>query len=270
MLDEWPLIERIIPNFDVVVERTEEGQGIKLNVEKQFSVDGGPDDSFNSLLEGMMADSTADDSHTRRAATRLSHEQEQVLKLITGPSVVQDLIDSSGMNEFDTCRSLYDLINIGLVQTVADELSEAARVVEKEADVPTWVPASLISILTIISFIGGWNPANSFFSFPTETHAAPNVYELNTRYQLQHVVEVVDIFFIQEHRLPIDLSRLVDNGYLRASDIRDAYGRPFSYQAKQAEMRFNLTAEGRNNNGRPITPNGRKITAAKGYLSSGE
>lgn len=269
MLDEWPMIEKVIPSFDVVVERTEEGRAVKLNVEKQFSVDGGPEDSFNSLLEGMMADSTADGTQAHQTKARLSHEQEQVLKLITGPSVVQDLIDASGMNEFDTCRALYDLFNMGYVQRVAEESPEAQRVVEREANVPTWVPASLMSLLAVISFFIGWNPANTFFAFPTDRNMSPPNYYYSTSYQLQRIGQAIDLYYMREQRLPIDLQRLVDKGYLRPEDIRDAYDRLFSYSVKQSDLTFELSAKGRTETGRPISTGGRTIRLEKGYLPEG-
>ena len=270
MLDEWPMIEKIITSFDVVVERTEEGRAVKLNVEERFSVDASPDDSFNSLLEGMMADSTADDLNVHHASARLSHEQEQVLQLITGPSVVQDLIDSSGMNEFDTCRSLYDLMNLGLVHKVAEDAPENFTVVEKDAHIPTWLPASLVGMLTLFSFIVGWNPLNTWFAPPLAATAPADIYTQDTRYALERVAQAIDLFYVQEKRLPTSLERLVDKGYLREVDIHDPQGRPYAYSAKQSDLHFSLSAPGRTDGGRLLTADGQKITLQRGYQPNGD
>lgn len=243
MLDEWPMIEKIIPSFDVVVERTEEGRGVKLNVEKQFSVDGGPEDSFNSLLEGLMADSTADSFHGLHDSMRLSHEQEQVLRLIVGPSVVQDLIDRSGMNEFETCRSLYDLINMGLVQKVAEDVTETVRVVERETHIPVWVPAVLVGLLAILSFIVQWNPLNRFFQYPSEVAGTPAQVAQRTQMKLERIRDAIDLHFVRHGEPPASLQDLVGPQQLRPDDILDAHGHPIEYRLFK-DQHFELRAEG--------------------------
>ncbi len=243
MLDEWPMIEKIIPNFDVVVERTEEGRGVKLNVEKQFSVDGGPEDSFNSLLEGLMADSTADSFHGLHESMRLSHEQEQVLRLIVGPCVVQDLIDRSGMNEFETCRSLYDLINMGLVQKVAEDATETVLVVERETHIPVWVPVVLVGLLAVLSFIIQWNPLNPYFQYPDDVAGTPVQVAQRTQLKLERIRDAIDLFFVQHGELPASLQDLVGPQMLRPDDILDARGRAIEYRLFK-DQHFELRAEG--------------------------
>ncbi len=241
MLDEWPMIEKVIPSFEVVVERTEEGRGVKLNVEKQFSVDGGPEDSFNSLLEGLMADSTADSFHGLHDSMRLSHEQEQVLRLIIGPSVVQDLIDRSGMNEFETCRSLYDLINMGLVQKVAEEVSDSIRVVERETHIPTWIPAVLVGLLAVLSYVIQWNPANAYFQIPSEVAGTPAQIAERTQAKMERIRDAIDLYFVRHGELPGSLKDLLGPRMLRPEDIHDTAGQLIEFHSFK-DQHFQLRA----------------------------
>lgn len=265
MLDEWPLIEKKIPNFEVILERTTKGQSIKLNVDEHFTVeDTGPEDSFNSIVEGMLSEATIDEPESK-SANKLSHEQEQVLKLVTKPTIVQELVDSSGMNEFETCRSLYDLINMGLLQRVTEESQESV-VVEKEHNLPMWVPVSLVSIIAVLSYLFAWNPANHYFPSPNDITRQKQGFSRNINYRFDQINQAIDLYFVQTNSLPPDLEHLVSRGLLRPNDIEDALGRPISYTAKPTEGRFVLSAEGRNEAGEALTQNGRKITRKKVYL----
>ena len=268
MLDEWPMIEKVIPSFDVVVERTEEGKEIKLNVEKRFSVDASPEDSFNSLLEGMMAESSiSEETAPAKTAGNLSHEQEQVLRLIISPSIVQDLIDTSGMNEFETCRALYDLINLGLVQRVREEeVGENIRVVEKETSIPLWVPITLISGLALFSTVLSWNPINIFFATPQGFAKNAVGYSQETAYRLDRVCEAIDIYYYTLGRLPVSLDRLVSQGILREHDIFDPLGRPIVYRPDQGNGSYQVSASGRTTGGASLNRNGRDLSRNRNLL----
>jgi tetratricopeptide (TPR) repeat protein len=96
-VDEWSLIEKKIPAFDVI-----------------FDVDRG---------------------RLTSADVNLTPEQERLLPLIDGQRDVHALIDASGMGEFDVGKALYGLATAGFLPRVgrsrpAEELSRDARVEE--------------------------------------------------------------------------------------------------------------------------------------------
>ncbi|HEX9893552.1 MAG TPA: DUF4388 domain-containing protein [Gemmatimonadales bacterium] len=79
-IDEWSVIEKKIPSFDLVFARDR-------------SQDGTPELDF-------------------------SDAQRRILPLIDGRRDVRGLIDESGMSEYDTCQALYGLLTAGLVHRV--------------------------------------------------------------------------------------------------------------------------------------------------------
>lgn len=265
MLDEWPLIEKVIPNFEVVVERTEAGRNLKLNVERSFTVNADPEDSFNSLLEGMMEDSTADDSGGSKPVNNLTHEQERVIRLIDGPAFVQDLIDRSGLNEFDTCRSLYDLINMNYVQIVQEELPENLRIIEKEHQLPIWLPVALVITLGALSYFMNWNPVNHLFQSPAQMQESPISYEQETTLRLKHILAAIDIYYIKMGRLPESLNHLLGRGVVRERDLVDPLERPIVYRKSDVDSSIEIYAEGRNLSGHALSSNGQRISIKKVY-----
>src|ERR687892_1509577 len=75
-VDEWSLIEKKIPSFDLI-----------------FSVD---------------------QNHVTQSAPTLSPEQQRLLPLVDGTRDVQHLIDESGLVEFEVGKALFGLITAGV------------------------------------------------------------------------------------------------------------------------------------------------------------
>ncbi|MDJ0835946.1 MAG: DUF4388 domain-containing protein [Acidobacteriota bacterium] len=248
MLDEWPMIEKVIPDFETMVDRTREGRTIKLNVDQSLSVDVSGEDSFNSLLEGVLSENTMDEDSTPPTSgmPNLSHQMELVLRLIDGPSMVQDLIDTSGLNEFETCRALYDLIGMGLVQKLSDEEAQSTvGVIEKEHHIPVWVPAILVVIIAAFSFYLAWNPLNTYFPSPAKVEQLENQWDATVAYRLRKIASAVEIYYITVGTLPPNLGSLERRSFLREDDIKDPRGNDFFYDLEQS----GYTLAGRNFDG---------------------
>src|SRR5512139_4224754 len=95
MVDEWPIIEKRIPSFDIV---------------------------FRPVVDPSLIDVGAggapDDSGTERRQTgriRLAPEEERVFRKVDGVRTVQAIIDGTGAGEFEVCRTLFDFLNRNLI-----------------------------------------------------------------------------------------------------------------------------------------------------------
>ena len=96
-IDEWSLIEKKIPSFDLIFE--------------------------------------VDRNRLQESAAELTVEQETLVRLIDGKRDVAGLVDESGLGEFDAGKSLYGLITAGFLHRVgrtkpAEAVSSDARVTE--------------------------------------------------------------------------------------------------------------------------------------------
>ncbi len=250
MLDEWPMIERVIPDFDILVERTPRGRKVKLQIENNFSLDSGLTESFDSLLEGVMSDG-GDTEHGEIESANLDHMQELVLKLVEGPTVVQDVIDRSGLNEFETCRCLYDLMGYGFVQRVTSESHEGDyKYIEEERQIPIWIPISLLAILAGFSFFLSWNPLNQILPLPFQAAFRQNQYEVISRHYVEKISYAVDLYYLRQRELPKSLRQLVEQNYLVESDLIDPFGRPYDYDMFTGENRYKIY--GKDENGRNL------------------
>jgi tetratricopeptide (TPR) repeat protein len=95
-VDEWSLIEKKIPSFDLI-----------------FSVD---------------------QQHVSQSAPTLSAEQQRLLPLIDGTRDVRQLIDESGLVEFEVGKALFGLITAGFAHRVGTSTAIAPKVNDSRVD----------------------------------------------------------------------------------------------------------------------------------------
>jgi hypothetical protein len=89
-VDEWSLVEKKIPSFDLI-----------------FSVD---------------------QKHIGESAPELSPEQKQLLPLVDGTRDVRQLVEESGMAEFDVGKALFGLITAGFAHRVGTSTAAAPKI----------------------------------------------------------------------------------------------------------------------------------------------
>jgi tetratricopeptide (TPR) repeat protein len=89
-VDEWSLVEKKIPSFDLI-----------------FSVD---------------------QQHIGESAPELSSEQKRLLPLVDGTRDVRQLVEESGMAEFDVGKALFGLITAGFAHRVGTSTAVAPKI----------------------------------------------------------------------------------------------------------------------------------------------
>src|ERR687898_19014 len=95
-VDEWSLIEKKIPTFDLI-----------------FSVD---------------------QQHVAQSALALSPEQQRLLPLLDGSRDVRQLIEESGLVEFEVGKALFGLITAGFAHRVGTSTAARPKVNETRVD----------------------------------------------------------------------------------------------------------------------------------------
>jgi tetratricopeptide (TPR) repeat protein len=95
-VDEWSLIEKKIPSFDLI-----------------FSVD---------------------QQHIQQSAPTLSAEQQRLLPLLNGTRDVRQIIDESGLVEFEAGKALFGLITAGFAHRVGTSTTVNTKVSESRVE----------------------------------------------------------------------------------------------------------------------------------------
>ncbi|MEW6758315.1 MAG: DUF4388 domain-containing protein [Acidobacteriota bacterium] len=225
MLDEWPLIEKKIPSFDKIFVK------IPLPVPPVLETRAEVPSMDDVFGEGTGAGRPVPDDHV----VRLSQEEMAVYQHVNGVFTVQEIIDRSGLNEFEACKALFELFNRQLIGSVLPIEPETPPE-EKRFSFPA---AALENLLVPIFW--GWI-AVSVVLFPfhplshlpwTDGPAKRDRMTLLTRTTLQRVASAIDLYQLQTGKIPPSLEVLARDGYLPMRSLADAYGQPLIYQATE-------------------------------------
>jgi hypothetical protein len=169
MIDEWPIIEKRIRSSNMVFRRKASGAEIVVV---------GGEDVDEVDFDGPQ---TKRKKATGADKIRISTEEKQVFDLLDGKRTVGDIIEMSRLSEFDTNKSLYELLTRDLIEevrTAAPTPSAESQAPVDELEVAeTPVPLPLVLFLAVVAIaliITSYkNPLNSLRPIGTTRASAP-------------------------------------------------------------------------------------------------
>jgi hypothetical protein len=135
MVDEWPIIEKKIPSFDIVFRPVVDPSMIQVGAAE-------PDEpGSGEIKRGTPAAS---------GRIRLSPEEDRVFRKVDGVRTVQAIIDATGAAEFDVCRTLFDFLNRNLITAEgrgATPVLPDARERRRASALPGYATTGLVLLL---------------------------------------------------------------------------------------------------------------------------
>jgi hypothetical protein len=218
MVDEWPIIEKKIPSFDIVFRPVVDPSLIEIGA------GAGPD---SSVSERRVASATG--------RIRLGPEEERVFRKVDGVRTVQAIIDGTGAGEFEVCRTLFDFLNRNLIAPAgrgAVPSAEEGDVQGAASAVPGRVLAGLVMALALAGIVVQRQSPFAVTGLPPvlqRTHAA--LVEGATRSRLERLERAVEAWRATHGTPPAALEDLVRAGLVDRSYLLDPLARPFHYEA---------------------------------------
>lgn len=228
IVDEWPLIEKKIPNFEVVFEKIPLSQSPIVDEREEST---GLEDVWDAF-----GDTTS--SHKKETkkfsdgVVRLSQDEMAVYQKVNGILTVQELIDHCGLSEFDTCKALFELLNRQLIKKVeaAPSLQEEEKGKQKRIVQGLGIVAPYILIIwVVLSFL--LIPFHPLDHFPSKM--SPYVKDhhvVATRLLIHKAEKGVWLYQIFNGELPRSLDNLAEQWILQSKDLLDASGRPLIFE----------------------------------------
>ncbi len=220
MVDEWPIIEKKIPSFNMVFRPV-------------------VDPALIEVASGGEADTSAGTRGAAASASgriRLSPEEERVFRRVDGVRTVQSIIDSTGVAEFEACRILFDFLNRNLIGPAARVRTTSAPEQEEEpvATAPAltaYLAAVLVTALALGSLGLRWRAPFAVPGLgPFLQTSYSRLQESITRSRLGKLEEAVDAWRASHGTLPKTLEDLVRTGLVDRAYLVDPWGRPLRYQ----------------------------------------
>jgi hypothetical protein len=217
MVDEWPIIERKIPSFDIVLRAAVEPSQIEVGA-------GGGEDGGLSAQGRSPASS---------AKIRLTPEEERIFRRVDGARTVQAIIDASGAGEFEVCRTLFDFLNRNIIAPVGRGEARATRekVVESIASsTPGYIVTGLVVLLAIVGVLAQLGSPFAVTGLPPVLRRSYSlVLEAVAVSRLQRLDQALQAHHLATGTPARSLQDLVTRGLVDMRYLTDPWGRPYHY-----------------------------------------
>jgi len=217
MVDEWPIIEKKIPSFDIVFRPVVDPSLIEVGA-------GGSPDGSGS--ERRVASATG--------RIRLAPEEERVFRKVDGVRTVQAIIDGTGSGEFEVCRTLFDFLNRNLVAPAGTGTTPSLEQGGPEAaasPVPGYLVAALVVVLAVAGVAVQRRSPFAVTALPPLLRSSYEaVLDGTARSRLARLERAVEAWRATHGAPPESLEPLVQAGLVDESFLRDPWARPFRYE----------------------------------------
>jgi hypothetical protein len=220
MIDEWPILERRIRSFDLVLRRKSTGHPPSADPVSVYETD-----IDFELTQGQ--DGAAD-----AAAPRLDEAENLVYGLVDGRSTIQDIIDRSHLGDFETSRILYELLTRDLIEEgLAGDARPEAPAARTTA---SWLLRGALLLMPAVAAVSLLTALRSPFS--PLGHGSRDPFGIDrirthlSQAKVGRIDQAVHIYLLQKQLVPGSIEDLVGEGFLRADDLQDPWGRPYRFE----------------------------------------
>ncbi|HUO85380.1 MAG TPA: DUF4388 domain-containing protein [Thermoanaerobaculia bacterium] len=227
MIDEWPIIEKRIRSYDMLLRRKEIDQEIVVVDEDEA------DDVDFDLGGGVPA---ARGKAAVADQIRISRDEKMVYDLVDGRNTVREIVERSRTSEFDTCKSLYELMTRDLIEEVRartaapalpQEVGEAAP-----TEVPTVLPWPMVVLLVALAAASvatlSRNPLNGIQGFGRDTTIIEDTRKAVSLQRIESIGEAIFAYILNTGRPPERLADLAP-AYVDEAILYDPWGRAYTY-----------------------------------------
>jgi len=217
MLDEWPIIERAIKNYDIIFEKTKIDQEIEISDSDEFDFESGKVEKKGETI-------------------KLTQIVYDVYNLVDGNSSVMEIIEKSKYNEFYVCKALYELIQRNLI-----EEKKERQVEEVKEEVKVFVPVEepkkfafipILIILIIFTFSNLFrfkNPLNTFNSLLNHKNIFNEIKYQKSFLQIYLLDFSIRTYFLSEGTYPTSLQELFKYNLSSLQNLIDPWKRGYLY-----------------------------------------
>ena len=228
-VDEWPMIRRKIPSTAVTFERMREL------------------DLAQSKAAWNRQAAPAPEGEGDGEASALGKNEWRAYELAVSGRTVERIADLSRLGEFEACKALFNLVNLGVLRAVAPSRRSAAA--EVGAYARDWqqklrqgasrllatavIALALASLAFLVSERGMAEDPMGVRGFRDNR---PEIFL--ARYQLARIRAALEVYRLERGQYPEALPSLVEAGLLSPRDLRYPWTREYFYRADPAGYRL--------------------------------
>lgn len=232
-VDEWPMVRRKISSTAMTFERLQE-----LAPERPGAAGGPPgasDADVDAAFDGM---GSGEPPAGAAEHGGLGPNERRVFHLAVPGRTVEKIVDLSRLGEFETCKALLNLVNLGYLKpippagraaavgTYAADWRGRARGVALRAGATLAIAAAVAGIAYWIDArgfaLGEWGQAGVLQDNAAQRFVA--------RYQLQRLAGALEVYRLETGELPERLDALEEAGLVTRRDLRHPWRQQYHYR----------------------------------------
>lgn len=224
MVDEWPVIKKTITSYELSFEKLKDLPPPEL-----------PEDSFDAALDDAFAEEKKEEK--KGEFKSIGANERKLLRLAVPGRDVRRLIDMSCMGEFETCKALLNLVNLGYLQIIAPSGKTNAVGGGAEAGVLGRVVGAVgrlvlsVVVLVALAFVATRVNLQAFsLTSSPNSFADPAAQRVISRAQMSRITAALDVYRLERGELPEKLDALVDTGLLAKNDIQYPWREAYFYR----------------------------------------
>jgi hypothetical protein len=229
MIDEWPIIEKVVRSLDLVYQRVPVAQPV-------IPAEG--EDEVHDINEASVEKRAWE---KRLDPIKISRAEWAVYELVDGVRSVAEINELTFLAEFDGCKAFFDLVSRGLIEEVGYEPKAAGgaeALARREAPVrsaraPIDVTVFVGLGLAILALVGlhfqSKNPLNVVTIPSRRVGVAEGFDKSLSLLRLRRVAEAVDTYCLLSGRFPESLDVLISSHILAPPDRTDPWGNRYRY-----------------------------------------
>ncbi|MBX5482331.1 MAG: DUF4388 domain-containing protein [Myxococcaceae bacterium] len=224
MVDEWPVIKKTITSYELTFERLKELPPPPLEA-----------DAFDAALDDAFAEEKREEKQGEFKS--IGPNERKVMGLAVAGRDVRRLIDLSCLGEFETCKALLNLVNLGYLKVIPPTGRTHAVGGGAEAGVLGRVMGAVgrvaisMLVLAAIGLVASRINLQAFsLTSSPSSFADPAAQRLISRAQMARIHAALDVYRVERGELPEQLQALVEAGLLADNDIRYPWQEPYYYR----------------------------------------
>jgi len=223
-VDEWPMIRKRISSRAMTFEPLKVLESDKT--EKRL-IPGGDDvdSAFDSLGEAPR--------EKKGEFATLGRNERRVYELAGPGRTVEQIVDLSRLGEFETCKALLNLVNLGYLRAIGPSgrsvVADAARV----SAVASRVVATMAMAAALAALVY-WLDQHALAA-QGETAVRDNAAQrMLARYQQARLGAALEVYRLERGEFPQGLGDLVEAGIVDGADLRHPFTQPYYYRRTAA------------------------------------
>lgn len=226
MVDEWPLIKKVISRHDMSFEKLKELPPPAKKPEKDL------DDAFDdAFAEEKKAENKGE-------FKSVGESERRVFGLVQAGRDLRQMIDLACLGEFETCKASCNLVNLEYLKPIYPQKRAAPQpgtsMLEQMGGAVGRVLVTAFVLAMLVLIGTRLEPEAISLSSPSTYYADPAAQRLVSRSQLSRIEAALAVYQLERGELPEKLDALAEAGLLGRDDLRYPWLTPYYYRRVSA------------------------------------